>query len=142
MITRDDYFMGRDRAYPLAMTPEIERNAARTIGLVNKLLERAILAGVWQPIVKPKTGSLLADGWRSPEVNAATKNAAPTSKHMLAKAADVYDPEGDLDEWLLTPGGHAALEELGLWLEHPSATKTWCHVQTEPPRSGRRVFYP
>jgi hypothetical protein len=34
------------------------------------------------------------------------------------------------------------LAEIGLWLEHPISTPRWCHVQTVPPKSGKRVFTP
>ena len=36
----------------------------------------------------------------------------------------------------------ASLASLGLWMEHPLATKGWCHLQVVSPRSGMRVFYP
>ena len=81
-------------------------------------------------------------GWRPPAVNAATPGAALRSKHMLCQAIDVHDPEGLIDNWLMTPQGQDALTKIGLWLEHPSATKGWSHWQTVPPGSGNRVFYP
>jgi hypothetical protein len=79
-------------------------------------------------------------GWRPAAVNAATPGAAQFSKHMLGKAIDIADPEGDLDEWCM----HYldVLEDIGLWQEHPASTKGWCHVQIVPPKSGNRVFYP
>ena len=61
---------------------------------------------------------------------------------MTCEAIDLYDPDGDLDEWLLSDAGQRAMADLGLWHEHPSATKGWAHLQTKPPRSGRRTFYP
>lgn len=141
MISRADYWMGRDAEFPMAMTPQIESHAFTTVDLANKLLERAAQAGITVPI-NPRTGSRLSSGWRPPSLNAKTPGAAPNSKHMTGQAVDVYDPEGDLDEWLMTDAGQQALLQLGLWMEHPSATKGWCHLQTVPPRSGRRVFYP
>lgn len=141
MITLSDYLMGRREQYPQMLTPEIERNAARTCELATKLLIQAETFGV--SIDKhPGTGSVVNSGWRPPQVNAATANAAPRSKHMTGEAIDIYDPDGDLDEWLMTGDGQAAMTALGLWHEHPSATKGWAHVQTVPPRSGRRTFYP
>lgn len=140
MITVKEYFMGRDATYPLAMTPEIEANAHRLVGLINQLLGRATLAGVKLPLHPNRTH--ISSGWRPPTVNAATPNAAMNSKHMTGHAGDVFDPDGDLDEWLMTPAGQAALVEIGLWMEHPSATKGWCHLQDLPPRSGNRVFFP
>lgn len=130
MITLTDYWMGRDREFPLALTPQIEKNAALTVQLANALL------------VRFGEGRKVNSGWRSPEVNAKTTGAAPNSKHMTGQAIDLADPEGDLDEWLMSAEGQAAMAELGLWHEHPAATKGWAHLQTVPPRSGRRTFYP
>jgi hypothetical protein len=61
---------------------------------------------------------------------------------MTGQAIDIYDPDGDLDEWLMTDKGLAVLDSIGLWIEHPSCTKGWCHLQTIPPKSNRRVFFP
>lgn len=141
MLALDAYLMGRDKLYPLAYGPAIEAEARRTVELVNQLLRIAIDAGVgMEP--SPKTGTLITSGWRSPEINAAIPNAAPKSHHMAGRAVDLYDPDGELDDWLMSDAGQAALTEIGLWMEHPSATKGWCHLQAVPPRSGRRVFYP
>jgi uncharacterized protein YcbK (DUF882 family) len=106
---------------------------------VNHLLEEALRGGVTLE-TKPDNKSLVSSGWRPPSLNAKTAGAAPNSKHMTCQALDVYDPDGDLDEWCME--NLAKLEEAGLWLEHPSATKGWCHLQIVPPRSGKRVFYP
>lgn len=141
MITLTDYLMGRREQYPLAYSPDIEREALRTIELVKPLLVAAQEAGVSLER-SPRTGSLVSSGWRPPAVNASTPNAAVRSLHMTGRAVDIYDPDGDLDEWLLTDEGQAMLQRLGLWLEHPAATKGWSHLQTVPPRSGKRVFYP
>lgn len=141
MISTDDYFMGRREQHPLALTPAIEREAYRTVDLANKLLQQAQTYGV-SVDQNPKTRSPVSSGWRPPVVNAGTPGAAVNSKHMTGQALDIYDPDGDLDDWLMTGEGQAALAALGLWHEHPSATKGWAHIQTVPPRSGRRTFYP
>jgi hypothetical protein len=139
MIELPDYWMGRDSAYPLAMTPAIGNNAFTTVELANKLLVLAKTAGV-RLTSNPTTSSLVSSGWRPPAINAATPNAAVNSRHMTGQAIDIYDPDGTLDEWLLM--WPHVLEDLGLWAEHPACTKGWCHVQTIPPRSGNRFFYP
>lgn len=141
MITIADYFMGRRELYPLALSPDIERNALMTVELANRLLTQATTYGVTMDR-HPINKSLVSSGWRPPAINAATSNAAPNSKHMTGQALDIYDPDGDLDDWLMTGEGQAALTAIGLWMEHPGATKGWCHIQTVPPRSGRRTFYP
>lgn len=140
-ITMKDYWMGRDAQYPRALSTEIRRNAELIVELVNKLLRG--LAATDVPVeTSPRTGSVLSSGWRPPEVNEATPGAAPKSHHLAGRAADLYDPEGAIDDYLITLEGQELLKSLGLWMEHPSATKGWCHVQSVPPRSGRRVFYP
>lgn len=130
MITLPDYFMGRDREYATSLTPAIETEARRTVQLVNALLARF---GETRRV---------NSGWRPPAINAGTPGAALRSKHMTGQAIDLADPEGDLDDWLLSDYGQAQLVDIGLWHEHPSATKGWAHLQTIPPRSGKRTFYP
>lgn len=141
MITLTDYWMGRDRLYPTAMSPDIERNAARLLETVNLFVTRAKAAGV--PFVaNPATGSLVSSGWRPPVVNANTPRASRTSLHMVGRAIDLFDPQDRIDAWVFGPVGLALLAELGLWLEHPDATPGWCHLQDRAPGSGRRVFRP
>lgn len=137
MITLKNYLMGREASYTLSDL--LVQNAEVTIIRANQVLNKARAAGVVLHI-NPRTLSLVASGWRPPEVNASTPGAAALSKHMTCEAVDIYDPEGTLDDFVF----HAPelLEYLNLWLEHPAATKNWCHLQTKPPRSGRRVFYP
>lgn len=141
MIKLSDYWMGRDKSYPLALSTEIVRNAETMIELADKLLALAKLAGVTLE-TNPRTNTIVSGGWRPPEINANTPGAAVRSKHMTGQAIDLYDPDGDLDDWLMTDDGQRAMADLGLWHEHPSATKGWAHVQSVPPRSGRRTFYP
>lgn len=129
MILLDDYCMGRREKYPSEWSAEIESNATDLLDRVNALLQEfGQSRGV-------------NSGWRPAAVNASTPNAAPKSKHMLGQAIDLADPEGDLDEWCAENDGER-LKPYGLWMEHPAATKGWCHLQSVPPKSGRRVFYP
>lgn len=134
MITLADYWMGRDKGYSLELTADIARNAEITVQRANLLLSE------FRHDTNDTEIRKVNSGWRPAAVNAATVGAALRSKHMTAQAIDISDPEGDLDNWCVQ---HLeVLERLGLWLEHPSATKGWCHVQTVAPRSGNRVFYP
>lgn len=139
MITLQDYVRGYDQLYPSDFTPEVFHNSATTIDRVNALIKAMQADGV---VVEnnPKYGHPVNSGWRPPMVNANVKGAAPRSKHMTGEACDLYDPEGELDEWCMAHPD--VLAEIGLWLEHPSATKGWCHLQVAPPRSKNRVFYP
>jgi hypothetical protein len=129
MIELNDYWMGRDKKYPAAWSEDIEANAHDLLQRVNLLLADF------------GEDRKVNSGWRPPEVNAKTPNAAQTSKHMTGNAVDLADPEGDLDDWCSANDGEG-LEKYGLWMEHPAATKGWCHLQNLPPKSGKRVFYP
>lgn len=134
-----DYWMGRDQKYAASLTDELRKNALQTVAKANMLLTR-LLADKVPLEASPITHTLVSSGWRPAEVNAQTPGAAVRSKHMTCQAIDIYDPEGLIDDWCMEHLG--ALEAIGLWLEHPSATKGWTHWQIVPPRSGKRVFYP
>lgn len=137
-ITIEDYFAGRDKAYPKDLTDEIRRAAEDTVSRINLLLFHAVKDGL--VLIASNKRSLVNSGWRPPAINAATKGAAARSRHMTGQACDVSDPTGTFKKWCL-----ANLDELaaiGLWMESPEATPTWCHLQTVPPHSGNRVFHP
>lgn len=139
-ITVGDYLRGYDTIYPRECTAEIMTNAAKTVAAVNSLL--AVLEAEQVPLETNRLNSIINSGWRPPQVNGQITNAAPRSKHMTAQACDLYDPEGLIDDYLASEAGQRVLVAQRLFMEHPSATKGWCHVQTEAPRSGRRIFYP
>lgn len=115
--------MGRDDEYPL--TIEQEDNAFETLSRVNQLL---IFFGEWRRITS---------GYRPGKYNEAY---SPTSKHVNCQACDLADPVGDLDDFCYK--NQEILANLGLYLEHPDATPGWTHLQTVPPKSGKRVFRP
>lgn len=138
-ISVADYLMGRQEIYPMEYNIGIKANAELTVDAVNQLLKRLEDAGV--PLeTHPQTKTIVASGWRPPVINRNVPNAAVRSKHMTGQACDLYDPDGVIDDWLMH--NEAALLEIGIWIEHPSATKGWSHCQIAPPASGRRVFYP
>ena len=145
MIDVTQYFGGRRETHGTECSPGIEDNAVRTVGLVNELLEKAEAFGIVLPsshIPGDYLGTQLTSGWRPPSINACTAGAAPQSLHMTGEACDIFDPDGELDVWLLTPEGQYVLQDFGLWMEDPGHTMGWCHVQIRPPKSGRRVFLP
>jgi hypothetical protein len=141
MLTLVDYWMGRDATHGLELSTDIRKNAALMIELADKLLIIAKTRGVTLE-TNPATRSIVSSGWRPPSFNATVPGAAPKSKHMTGQAIDLYDPDGDLDAWLVKTDGQRVMQDLGIWHEHPAATKGWAHIQSVPPRSGRRTFYP
>jgi hypothetical protein len=126
MISLSDYYMGRDKTHEL--TPELEDNAKETVTRVNMLLQQS---GFNRDV---------RSGWRPADVNAATPGAAKNSKHMTCEACDLEDNDGEFGKWCLE--NLPILGLCGLWMEDKEATPTWVHVQTKPPKSGKRVFIP
>lgn len=146
-ITSEDYF-GKMSRLNGEMPSEIVRANA------DELLRRgnAILAAVADRVdddcvLAPRLNS----GWRSASYNQVTQGAAVYSRHITGEAFDVRDPEGIIDSVLFEDWQkckaegreeYCLLAKYGLYMEHPLATKGWCHLQTVPPRSGNRVFFP
>lgn len=136
MLLLSDYWMGRDSKYRGELSGVIRANADDLLRKVNTLFD---LAGI-KLEDSPSTGSPITSGWRPAAVNASTPNAALRSKHMTGQAVDLFDPDGELKDWC--ENNLSRLERAGLWMEHASACKGWIHLQSIPPRSGRRIFYP
>jgi hypothetical protein len=65
---------------------------------------------------------------------------ATKSKHLLGCAADIYDEDGALKEWLKELP--VILVEAHLWCEAAESTPNWTHFQIVPPGSGNRWFKP
>lgn len=137
MITAEQFYKGRDKLYVSELTDEIRENASITLERANLFLAR-----FYKEVRTDYPNRGCNSGWRPLAINGNTPNAAKKSKHLLGQAIDIADPDKKLAEWMMTKAGKSALEEIGLWAEHPSATPGWCHVQIVPPRSGNRVFYP
>ena len=130
MITWQSYFKGRDIQNRDELTDEIRRNAQVTVDRVTEMLARAGRSDI----------NTVNSGWRPKGVNDATANAAKGSKHLTAEACDLPDADRSLCQWAVD--NLDVLEDIGLWMEDPRWTSTWLHVQTIPPKSGRRVFIP
>lgn len=138
-INVEDYLNGRDAVYPEECTAEVRANAEKTVALANRLLATLEADGI--PLeVHPVNRTVISSGWRPYQLNRQIKNAAVRSKHMTGEAIDIYDPDGLIDEHLLAHP--EPLVALGIFCEHPSATKGWSHWQIVPPKSGNRFFYP
>lgn len=107
---------------------------------VNQLLAVMALDGVTLDRSSAPTG--INSGWRPAAYNKAleSQGAAKKSLHMSCQAIDLADATGAIKAWCMK--NRSRLVEFGLYLEHPSATPRWCHLQSKPPGSGNRVFYP
>lgn len=142
MITFEDYF---GRVSHIEAPDEIVKaNADTLLKRVNALL---VACGF-------KTG--VASGWRPPAYNAELRrkfiagepggaNTAVRSRHMTGEAIDLTDTAEQQIALHLFANPELLIEH-GLYMEHPVATKgmrtNWCHLQTQPPRSGNRIFVP
>lgn len=149
LLTVADYWAGRDYKYKSDLTHEIIQNAQHWVACANLLLSYAAKDGV-RPGIDQASGTPLASGWRPKGVNARTANSAQLSTHLDGRGGDLQDiwPLRPLAHWCLKhslPGG--LLEKCGIWMEHPNWTCTanldpWCHWQTKPPGSGKRIYVP
>ena len=135
MITQGQYFAGKPH------TPEHDAAATELLTRVNLLLGEAEATGIAQSIC-PNTGTQISgskggSGDGGFRLTTAT-TGAPGSSHKEARAVDVYDPQGHLDNWLTD----AKLETHGLYREAPAYTPNWAHLTTRPPHSRKRTFIP
>lgn len=117
--------MRRDTQYPL--TQELEDNLVKLLYAVNKF---RIAYG------KPMT---VSSGYRPGPFNKSA-GGAPNSSHITCEAVDFSDNDGTLKAWIAN--NLSILDDCDLYMEDPGHTKTWVHLTTRAPHSGRRVFLP
>lgn len=65
---------------------------------------------------------------------------APRSSHKLGMAVDIIDRDNALDDWITA--NPDVLVTYDLYREAPEKTKSWCHLSTKAPKSGKRTFLP
>lgn len=82
---------------------------------------------------------ILTCAYRNIEHNARV-GGAKKSSHLFGMAADIHDADNKLKNWLRA--NKCALIEADLYAEDYDHTKTWVHLQTCAPKSGKRVFLP
>jgi hypothetical protein len=140
VITLQQYWTGRDEAFPEDCTLAVRRNAAALLAAVNTLLKCAAEDRV-APGIDEHTWNQVASGWRPPSVNARTSNAGKHSTHITGQGVDLQDhADRRLARWCLR--NLDRLEGLGLYMEDPRWTPSWLHLQCVPPASGKRVYIP
>lgn len=136
MLTVDDWITSsgkyKQRASSEELTDAVKEDAQKLIEKVNAFL---LDLGVEVSTVK------VSSGFRPSSVNATIKNAAKKSLHMSGRAIDLVDSENAIGK--LIQEKPELLTKHGLWLEHPSKTPGWCHLDIGT-RSSRKVqiFYP
>jgi len=133
MITLEEYFGQHGAGHQDELTDLLISNAEVLLGHVNALLDEF------------GEKRELRSGWRPLSVNDTILNASRKSKHITAQAVDIEDNDGRLKEFALvrdSEHGYPTLERYGLYAEYGDATPTWLHVQSIPPGSGKRVYYP
>jgi hypothetical protein len=141
LISLDLYFTDyvtkadRRKQFPKDFTPDIEANAKKLLIQVNLLLN--------------DLGIEFADvtsGWRPPQINNKTTNAAKRSAHMIGLAVDILDNINQ-DLCNLIASRPDLLKKYNLWLENPPSTvgqnTNWAHIDlmTRQDRPSR-VFLP
>jgi hypothetical protein len=151
MITVQQYF-GPRWGGP-ECTPGMQVNSELLLRKVNDFLDAATseCGYAWPEDVdtgtcisgSPPRATMSGDGgFRGTD----SKTGGPKSKHRLAQAIDIFDPDNRLDTWIsrfeTANGGNVLLEKYGLYREHPDDTPGWCHLQYIGPGSGRRTFKP
>jgi hypothetical protein len=127
-ISRAEVFMGRDREYPTTL--EIRANADVLIARVNQLL--------WS--LQIPSPVIVSSGYRPGRFNVAA-GGAPHSAHLTAEAVDLADASGSLKAAIAGHplGTETLLRTHGLWMEDPTHTPTWVHLDIKE-RNGPRVF--
>jgi hypothetical protein len=134
-ITLHDYFAG----YPnhKDITPEVIARATMLLKHVNEFLTELCESNNCDLDINPVTGTLISGtkngGFRPRDCT----DGAWGSSHKDGSGVDVFDSDGDLDSSCTD----ALLAKHGLYREHPSQTRSWMHLTTRAPRSGRRTFY-
>lgn len=111
-------------------TPEINFNLLR---LFNKIAQ---IENAYGQALTVTSG--LRDQAKQQALIESGKSKASKSLHLSGEACDIYDPYGELYAWCTA--NIDKLEETGLWREDRLDTPSWLHVQTRPPKSGRRTF--
>jgi hypothetical protein len=114
-------------------------NAAKLLETVNALMAELETAGV-RFQVNEATGSQvsgMAFGGFRPQSCA---QGAIHSAHKEALAVDIFDPAGDIDNYLVK--NPDLLVKHGVYIEEPSATVHWSHWSIKAPLSGKHIFTP
>ena len=128
-----DSVTGFDRRLKYPWDKKLEQNAEDLKNKLNQLYK--------QLPVNLKSSFHITSAYR-PGVYNERVGGAENSLHTTCEAVDLANINNVLGTWVLE--NLDVMDHIGLWVEHPEATmKTrHLHLQTRPPGSGRRVFWP
>lgn len=82
---------------------------------------------------------IVDSGYRTPEHNAAI-GGAKDSSHCTCQAIDFRDTDNKLKEFIAKDP--TILDRCDLYMEDPSTTTDWIHLQSRVIPSGKRIFMP
>lgn len=119
MITRDEILKGQ------VIPQEFEANLAALLERLNKF---RLMYG--KPMV-------VTSGYRTPAHNKKI-GGAKWSRHCVCMAADFADQNQDIKNWV--KDNPNVLEDCDLYMEDPSVTPTWIHLDIMPRKT--RIFKP
>lgn len=81
----------------------------------------------------------VSSGYRPGHYNTSA-GGAEHSPHLTCEAIDLHDRDGIIKHKLQSNTPYLA--QLGLYMEWPTSTPSWCHLQTRRPGSGSLIFHP
>lgn len=137
-IELDEYLKHKEsEEYAKELTKEKIDSAVDLLKKVNGLIKDLNENGVF--LEENDSGSYVNSGWRPLSYNKKIGGALK-SNHILCKAIDLADSNRKIGKYLLEH--QHLLTKHALYAEHPSATKSWIHLQSVPPKSKRLFFYP
>lgn len=141
MISIEQYFGKYGKTHKDAI-PSRYANAQLLLVKVNKLMAIAMEDGVSfpdSPVTKSQVSGSENGGFRPQDCSIGAIHSA----HKEGLAVDIYDPKGEIDDWLNnSPVARKAISELDMYFEVMSKTVGWSHWSIKRPASGRRFFQP
>ncbi len=122
-FSRTECLKGRDAQYPL--DEQLENNLATLLIRLNKFREIYGKPMYINSLYRPGQYNVAAGG-------------APNSAHLTCEACDFADRDGALKNFVLA--NPDVLVECDLYMEDPSRTLSWQHLQSRVIPSGHRIF--
>jgi hypothetical protein len=124
-----------ERAKSTELTDEIKANGEKLLESVNSLLKELGITGV-----------KISSGFRPSSVNSKVPNAAKRSLHMICKAVDLEDKNGEIDKAIASRDD--LKKKYGLWQEacgssaqFPDKTVGWAHLDNKDRGSRKENMF-